>query len=339
MAGFGGLVALVVAYRRQQIAEVADVREHRVAEYNRQDSTARRNTDIYTRAVEQLGGTKAPVRLGAIYALESLAQENEEYRATVVDVLCAYLRMPFEPPPLRTEGGHPSGTIERAEALRLAEGDDDDEPKGANANPNDEVLEESVQSEAHEELQVRLTAQKVLRNHLLATQSSIDRGIHWEGLNIDLSGATLVSFDMSHCSVRRADFYGAKFYGRAWFPYCDFQGNAAFRQAEFRDYASFESAVFRQYADFNSAVFMNFADFQQAKFLSDYSFNVAHFDSVIYLSSIKPEGNHSFITFHLATAFTDAPAVRSLPPGWHLKPLPAKPGYAVFEEDEAGNAA
>jgi hypothetical protein len=50
-------------------------------------------TDRYTRAVEQLGHEKAPVRLGALYSLEHLAQDNPQYRQTVVDVVCAYLRM------------------------------------------------------------------------------------------------------------------------------------------------------------------------------------------------------------------------------------------------------
>jgi hypothetical protein len=61
-------------------------------------------TDRYTRAVEQLGHEKAPVRLGALYSLEHLAQDNSEYRQTVVDVVCAYLRMPYALPP-RNESG------------------------------------------------------------------------------------------------------------------------------------------------------------------------------------------------------------------------------------------
>jgi hypothetical protein len=61
-------------------------------------------TDRYTRAVEQLGHEKAPVRLGALHSLERLAQNNPDYRQTVVDVFCAYLRMPYAPPP-RNEPG------------------------------------------------------------------------------------------------------------------------------------------------------------------------------------------------------------------------------------------
>jgi hypothetical protein len=55
-------------------------------------------TDRYIRGVEQLGHEKAPVRLGALHSLERCAQGNPGYRQTVVDVFCAYLRMPYSLP-------------------------------------------------------------------------------------------------------------------------------------------------------------------------------------------------------------------------------------------------
>ncbi|MEU3767893.1 hypothetical protein AB0E55_22815 [Amycolatopsis keratiniphila] len=57
--------------------------------------------ELYTKAVEQLGSEKTPVQLGGLYALERLAQDNESQRQTIVSVICAYLRMPYqllEPP-------------------------------------------------------------------------------------------------------------------------------------------------------------------------------------------------------------------------------------------------
>jgi hypothetical protein len=44
------------------------------------------------------GSDKAPVRLAGLYALERLAQNNEYQRQTIVNVVCAYLRMPYQPP-------------------------------------------------------------------------------------------------------------------------------------------------------------------------------------------------------------------------------------------------
>src|SRR3712207_12355 len=60
-------------------------------------SQSQQVTESYAKAVEQLGHDQAPVRLGAMYSLERLAQDNPPRRQTIVDVLCAYLRMPYTP--------------------------------------------------------------------------------------------------------------------------------------------------------------------------------------------------------------------------------------------------
>jgi hypothetical protein len=82
--GTGGAAYLLLAYRRQRLEEV-DTRERRI-------------TELFTKAVEELGHEKAPVRLGALYSLERLAQNDPEHQHTVIDVFCAYLRMPYTPP-------------------------------------------------------------------------------------------------------------------------------------------------------------------------------------------------------------------------------------------------
>jgi hypothetical protein len=68
----------------------------------------RRITELYTKAVEQPGSDKAPVRLGGLYALERVAQDNPGQRQTIVDVICAYLRMPYDLP-----GTPPAGEAAR----------------------------------------------------------------------------------------------------------------------------------------------------------------------------------------------------------------------------------
>jgi uncharacterized protein YjbI with pentapeptide repeats len=49
-------------------------------------------TDRYTQAIGQLGSKNIDVRLGAIYALQRLANDSERDRPTIVDVLSAYVR-------------------------------------------------------------------------------------------------------------------------------------------------------------------------------------------------------------------------------------------------------
>jgi hypothetical protein len=86
VAGVGGVVALVVAYRKQRIGEVAEARE-RVKVLNERFATA----------CAQIGHEQPTVRLAGVYALASLADEWLEQRQVCIDVLCAYLRIPYEP--------------------------------------------------------------------------------------------------------------------------------------------------------------------------------------------------------------------------------------------------
>lgn len=86
VAGVGGVVALVVAYRKQRIGEMAEARE-RVKVLN----------ERFAGACAQIGHEKPTVRLAGIYAMASLADEWLEQRQVCIDVLCAYLRIPYEP--------------------------------------------------------------------------------------------------------------------------------------------------------------------------------------------------------------------------------------------------
>ena len=60
-AGAGAAVGLMLAFRRQHHQEIA-------TDLTDRDATERRITELYTKAVEQLGSDKAPVRLGGLYA-------------------------------------------------------------------------------------------------------------------------------------------------------------------------------------------------------------------------------------------------------------------------------
>ena len=91
----GGAAALLLAARRQRSTEQTLEHQREVAAAAERDAAEQRITELYTRAVDQLGAEKAPVRLGGLHALERLAQNNPPQRQTIVDVICAYLRMPY----------------------------------------------------------------------------------------------------------------------------------------------------------------------------------------------------------------------------------------------------
>ncbi|GHH36033.1 pentapeptide repeat-containing protein [Lentzea cavernae] len=107
VAGVGGVVALVVAYRKQRISESAEKREH-----------AKVLNERFATACNQIGHDKPTVRLAGLYAMASLADEWTEQRQTCIDVLCAYLRIPYEPS-LDSEWEHDEETEVRLSVTSL----------------------------------------------------------------------------------------------------------------------------------------------------------------------------------------------------------------------------
>ena len=87
VAGFVGAVLVgVYGYRKQRLVE-GDARR----------ADAEQLAQRYTTAADQLGHEKAAVRLAGVYAMARLADDWDEQRQVCLDVLCAYLRMPYEP--------------------------------------------------------------------------------------------------------------------------------------------------------------------------------------------------------------------------------------------------
>lgn len=98
VAGGVALFAMYLAVRRQMTAE-RDLRARLDAQaHTEDDARARRVTELYAKAADQLGSDKAPVRLAALYALERLGQDNPSQRPTIANLWCAYLRMPYTTP-------------------------------------------------------------------------------------------------------------------------------------------------------------------------------------------------------------------------------------------------
>ncbi|WP_433781579.1 pentapeptide repeat-containing protein [Actinomycetospora sp. CA-101289] len=232
--GTGGAFGLVLAFRRQQSGEITG--RNQIV-----DTTERRITELYTKAVDQLGAAEAPVRLGGLYALERLAQNTPDQRQTIVDVICAYLRMPY--PSASASGQNPFF------------------PEGRGKAAPDHT--------AQQERQVRLTAQNILHRHL----RPCDTARFWRGLDIDLTGAHLISFDLDSCQVRDARFDGATFTGRAFFNGTTFSGGATFFGATVDGGAFFEGATFSGGATFRGATFSGGGYFTEATFSGSAPFN------------------------------------------------------------------
>ncbi|MFJ9525474.1 pentapeptide repeat-containing protein [Streptomyces cyaneofuscatus] len=98
IAGAGGLVALVMAYRRQRLAEYA----HELDQSTEDRERTRIFNERFSSAAGQLGHEQAAVRLAGVYAMAALADDWQAHRQTCIDVLCAYLRMAYPTAPADT---------------------------------------------------------------------------------------------------------------------------------------------------------------------------------------------------------------------------------------------
>jgi uncharacterized protein YjbI with pentapeptide repeats len=84
--------------QRKQLDRTLDAQSDQLDRTLTEQRTRTLNERFAT-AAEQLGSDKPAVRLAGVYAMAGLADDWGENRQTCVDVLCAYLRMPYEPDP------------------------------------------------------------------------------------------------------------------------------------------------------------------------------------------------------------------------------------------------
>lgn len=182
VAGMGASVALVMAYRRQRVAEAenrlseaASRRDDQAAELEQAKETRERTrlfNERFTIASGQLGHDQPAVRLAGIYATAGLADDWPEHRQTCIDVLCAYLRMPYQARP------------------------DDDAPQDERVN-------------WHREREVRHTVIRVIAAHL--RDGAV---VSWQGYDLDFTGVAFDGGDFSkvHFSTgARISFADAEF--------------------------------------------------------------------------------------------------------------------------------
>jgi hypothetical protein len=86
------------AEQREQLNETLKAQSDQLDKTLAEQRTRTLNERFAT-AAEQLGSDQPAIRLAGVYAMAGLADDWKENRQTCVDVLCAYLRIPYEPDP------------------------------------------------------------------------------------------------------------------------------------------------------------------------------------------------------------------------------------------------
>jgi hypothetical protein len=214
-------------------------RRRRIEEARHELEGEKTADERFARAVELLGADADQVRVGALHALAWLAGSTPRYKQTVLDVLCAYLRRPFEHPGL-------PDTVEESDAT-------------PERHP-----------EADREREVRLTAQRLIADLLPWGEDRDPRAYH-----LDLTGARLEHFRLEgrrvgRLTARRARFHGitqlsaleatkpvlfteAVFFGRLDVRRARFHGGVSFRRTAFGGEVALAGAAVDTFVDLTTA--------------------------------------------------------------------------------------
>jgi drug/metabolite transporter superfamily protein YnfA len=265
----GSVVALYALWlndRRRRVDEDRQELEHRRqdlesdrAEHDRQRAADER----FLRAIELLGHDTDQVRVGALHALAGLARAQPAYTQDVLDVLCAYLRRPFD---------HPYYEVLRGDATDM-----------------DAEWRERRQ-EADLWRQVRTTAQRLIAD-LLPVVGTEDAPAY----DLDLSGASLEYFDISHRVVGQLrarwlrlyesnSFHHCEFRGPVWFTKSQAWGRLYLNDATFADRSWFSTVTAHDVVDLSRVRFGGATKFADSTFTGPVTFHDAWFAENIDLS-------------------------------------------------------
>ncbi|MBF6150274.1 pentapeptide repeat-containing protein [Nocardia nova] len=270
VGGVGGVVALVIAYRRQR-----DVEQGRFVER-------------FGAAAAQLGATDVAVRLAGVYAMAGVADESDGLRRQqCIDVLCGYLRLPYD----AAHGS--SGRTKRVVTV---------------PNPRVEDLDDPGKVEEHHEYrnndrEVRATIVRVIAAHL-----RLEAEYSWSTNDFDFRTAYLEDVNFRRVlfygttSFDRATFSGttsfdeAIFFDLTSFDEATFSDSTSFDDATFSTLTTFDGANFSGTTSFSHVTFSaaSSATFYGANFSGNTSFYGANFSDTTRLVAATFSGTTSF---------------------------------------------
>ncbi|MEV6427261.1 pentapeptide repeat-containing protein [Nocardia sp. NPDC051463] len=255
VAGVGGIVALVIAYRRQR-----DIEQSRFVER-------------FGAAAAQLGASDVAVRIAGVYAMAGAADESDGLRRQqCIDVLCGYLRLPYDPDHGRSGRTKLVTTIPRVDS-------------GQDRGETEEHLEYR-----QNDREVRQTIVRVIAGHLQPEAEYC-----WSTSN----------FDFRTAHFEEAAFDAATFSGRTWFDKATFDGRTWFDKATFDGPTGFDGATFNGGAAFGGVSFHGRTGFSEAIFNDNAEFHTATFDgeAVFYRATFNGHAKFPKATFTEAAGF------------------------------------
>ena len=284
----GGAIAvmgLVETFRKNNNEKLKNDQEKQKndREHLRQVRADRR--ERYTKAVEQLGDEKAPIRMGGVYTLVGLIDEwledesIEKYEdrlkegKVIINNLCAYIRSPFTLASHYNELSNPTPT-----------------PKGIYKDKKEKFYADKATLDS--EADVRLSIIKEIHDRIQGPDKNTPGA--WSDFEYDFSGSTFFyPIDLTNSYYTKpinfsgstyqggAYFSGSTYHGRADFGGSTYQGEANFTGSTYQSRAYFSGSTYQDWTNFSNSIYESSADFSSSTYEKDAIFS-APFRSSTY---------------------------------------------------------
>ena len=263
----------------------------------------------YTKAVEQLGDEKAPVRMGGVYTLVGLVDEWLEEKSirkyedrlkegqVIINNLCAYIRSPF------TLASHYDELMQ-----------DTPDAEGVYQDKVQEFYADKATLDS--EADVRLGIIKEIHDRIQGPGKNTPRA--WSDFEYDFSGSTFfypidltnsyyakpINFSGSTYSEKadfsgstyseKADFSGSTYSEKADFSGSTYQGWAYFTGSTYQGWAYFSRSTYKSWAYFTGSTYEGGADFRVSTYEGGADFRVSTYEGWANFTGSTYEGGANF---------------------------------------------
>ena len=213
----------------------------------------------YTKAVEQLGDEKAPVRMGGVYTLVGLVDEwleEESIRKyedrlkegqVIINNLCAYIRSPF------TLASHYDELMQ-----------DTPDAEGVYQDKVQEFYADKATLDS--ETDVRLSIIKEIHDRIQGPDKNTPGA--WSDFEYDFSGSTFFyPIDLTNSYYAKPiNFTGSTYQGWADFTDSTYKALAYFGGSTYQAWAYFSRSTYQDVADFGGSTYQGWADFSRSTY-------------------------------------------------------------------------
>ena len=254
----------------------------------------------YTKAVEQLGGVSAPVRMGGVYTLVSLVdewlrEENIEYNERIaegqiiINNLCAYIRSPFALASHYDELTQDSPT-----------------PEGVYKNKYQKFYIDKAALES--EADIRLSILKEIHRRLQGPDENTPGA--WSEFEYDFSGSIFFCpVDLTNSYYTKpVNFSGSTYRNWADFSNSTYQDKADLSTSTYRSWADFSNSAYRIRSVFSRSTYLGWADFHDSIYKDGAEFRESTYQSSVMFhgSTYQGETDFSVSIYQSSADFTDS---------------------------------